>query len=272
MNHAARIRRPEFRRGSGEETDGNACGQRRNAGSPCSRCRSACVDRAWHAGPAWWQRGLSPAPVSRCRGASQEPAGSARMSLAVHEPHGQGDQGHRDLETEGRGNQTVSAVPLLELRDISKEFPGVKALDGVSFPVWPGEVHMLLGENGAGKSTLIKVLCGAYRADSGEFLRRRAVQRSRRRRRAAARHRGHLPGILPRSASRHRAEHLSRPRAARPRCPARSTAGGCTPTPDACSDARRRHRHAHAGRTGSASRSSRWSRSPRRCRRTRASW
>ena len=63
----------------------------------------------------------------------------------------------------------VSAVPLLELRDISKEFPGVKALDGVSFPVWPGEVHMLLGENGAGKSSLMKVLCGAYRADSGEF-------------------------------------------------------------------------------------------------------
>jgi ribose transport system ATP-binding protein len=67
------------------------------------------------------------------------------------------------------GQAAAGAVPLLELRGISKEFPGVKALDNVSFPVWPGEVHMLLGENGAGKSSLIKVLCGAYRADSGEF-------------------------------------------------------------------------------------------------------
>jgi ribose transport system ATP-binding protein len=60
-------------------------------------------------------------------------------------------------------------VPLLELRGISKEFPGVRALDDVSFAVWPGEVHMLLGENGAGKSSLMKVLCGADSADSGEF-------------------------------------------------------------------------------------------------------
>jgi ribose transport system ATP-binding protein len=64
------------------------------------------------------------------------------------------------------------APPLLELRGISKAFPGVKALDDVSFGVWPGEVHMLLGENGAGKSTLMKVLCGAYRADAGEFFHR----------------------------------------------------------------------------------------------------
>jgi len=62
--------------------------------------------------------------------------------------------------------------PLLELRGISKAFPGVKALDDVSFAVRPGEVHMLLGENGAGKSTLMKVLCGAYRADAGEFFSR----------------------------------------------------------------------------------------------------
>lgn len=60
-------------------------------------------------------------------------------------------------------------VPLLELRNISKHFPGVRALDAVSFSVYPGEVHMLLGENGAGKSSLMKVLCGAYRADEGTF-------------------------------------------------------------------------------------------------------
>ncbi|CCD96141.1 fused D-ribose transporter subunits of ABC superfamily: ATP-binding components [Bradyrhizobium sp. ORS 375] len=59
-------------------------------------------------------------------------------------------------------------APLLELRGISKQFPGVKALDDVSFAVYPGEVHMLLGENGAGKSSLMKILCGAYSADAGE--------------------------------------------------------------------------------------------------------
>jgi ribose transport system ATP-binding protein len=60
-------------------------------------------------------------------------------------------------------------TPLLELRGISKHFTGVQALDNVSFQLHAGEVHMLLGENGAGKSTLMKVLCGAYQADAGEF-------------------------------------------------------------------------------------------------------
>ena len=64
----------------------------------------------------------------------------------------------------------ASPVPLLQLRGISKTFPGVKALDDVSFALYPGEVHMLLGENGAGKSSLMKVLCGAYSADAGEFF------------------------------------------------------------------------------------------------------
>ena len=61
-------------------------------------------------------------------------------------------------------------APLFELRGISKQFPGVQALDDVSFEIARGEVHMLLGENGAGKSTLMKVLCGAYRADAGELF------------------------------------------------------------------------------------------------------
>ena len=61
-------------------------------------------------------------------------------------------------------------APLFELCDISKSFPGVQALDGVSLEIRAGEVHVLLGENGAGKSSLMKVLCGAYQADKGEFL------------------------------------------------------------------------------------------------------
>ena len=59
----------------------------------------------------------------------------------------------------------------LSLRNISKTFPGVKALDQVQLDVGHGEIHALVGENGAGKSTLIKILSGVYAPDpGGEFL------------------------------------------------------------------------------------------------------
>ncbi|WP_329222074.1 sugar ABC transporter ATP-binding protein [Streptomyces sp. NBC_01485] len=57
--------------------------------------------------------------------------------------------------------------PVLEMTGIVKEFPGVRALSGVDFRLFPGEIHALMGENGAGKSTMIKVLTGVYSLDGG---------------------------------------------------------------------------------------------------------
>ena len=67
---------------------------------------------------------------------------------------------------DGRKGRT----PMLELKAISKEFPGVRALKDVSVRFSDGEVHALLGENGAGKSTLIKIISGIYQADAGEIF------------------------------------------------------------------------------------------------------
>ena len=59
---------------------------------------------------------------------------------------------------------------VLELKGITKIFPGVKALNKVHFQLKPGEVHALMGENGAGKSTFIKVITGVHKAEEGEMF------------------------------------------------------------------------------------------------------
>ena len=70
-----------------------------------------------------------------------------------------------------KGESTLSErKTFIELKGIEKIFPGVKALDGVSFDIREGEVHSLCGENGAGKSTLIKVMTGAHARDGGQYL------------------------------------------------------------------------------------------------------
>ena len=64
----------------------------------------------------------------------------------------------------------MTSAPLLEMRGISKRFPGVVALDAVDFHIARGEVVALVGENGAGKSTLMKILGGVHQPDAGEIL------------------------------------------------------------------------------------------------------
>src|ERR671917_553318 len=63
----------------------------------------------------------------------------------------------------------ATTSPLLEARGLVKEFPGVRALDGVSLTCHEGRVHALVGENGAGKSTLVRTLTGNQQADAGEL-------------------------------------------------------------------------------------------------------
>lgn len=65
---------------------------------------------------------------------------------------------------------THDGTPLVELRDIHVAFGGVKAVDGVTVDLYPGEIVALVGGNGAGKTTLIRTLSGAHKADSGEIL------------------------------------------------------------------------------------------------------
>jgi len=63
----------------------------------------------------------------------------------------------------------VSASPALEVRNLTKHFPGVLALDRVCFVLGRGEIHALVGQNGAGKSTMINVLSGMVAPDAGEI-------------------------------------------------------------------------------------------------------
>jgi ribose transport system ATP-binding protein len=66
--------------------------------------------------------------------------------------------------------KSENSEPLLEVRNISKRFPGVQALNDVSLKFFPGRVHAVVGENGAGKSTLMKIMAGAYTPDTGEVI------------------------------------------------------------------------------------------------------
>ena len=76
-----------------------------------------------------------------------------------------------NLEKSFSGKETSNMSEyLLEMRDVCKSFPGVKALDHVQLKLHPGKVHALMGENGAGKSTLMKCMFGIYKMDEGQVF------------------------------------------------------------------------------------------------------
>ena len=136
----------------------------------------------------------------------------------------------------GRAREAGQAMsePLLSIRNLTKRFGGLVAVDDVSLDVRRGEVVGLLGDNGAGKSTLIKCVSGVYQPDEGEIVfDGEPVAFATPDGRAPRRHRDDLPGPRARQQSRRRRQHLPRPRGqeallrrARPDARRQADAGG----------------------------------------------
>ena len=128
-------------------------------------------------------------------------------------------------------NSNPAGTPLVEMRNISIAFGGIKAVDHASVDLFPGEVVGLLGHNGAGKSTLIKILSGAYKRDAGADLRQwREGGDQQPARRQEIRHRDDLPDAGAGRQCRRRRQPLSWPRA-EDRLGARSTTSRWKPRP-----------------------------------------
>ena len=147
------------------------------------------------------------------RKASRKPGKPAKLPK-VQEVHDTpaaviGAQPHKNLRERG--------TPLIEMRDISIAFGGIKAVDHATVDLYPGEVVGLLGHNGAGKSTLIKVLSGAYKRDAGQvFINGQEVNIDNPRDAKGARHRDDLPDARPCRQCRCRRQSLSGPRIENP--------------------------------------------------------
>ena len=199
--------------------------------APCTRRTTALSSTLPIAVRDGWERGVEanshcdelrtcPMLLNRSRkgkakrsAAKQEGRRGTSMSIdgvAPREPNAGGDwRPTPDVQ------DSTSPPPTLELRGISKTFPGVRALTDVSLSIWSGETHTLLGENGAGKSTLMKVLCGAVSADSGEILCGGRPARIASTADARAWDRCHFPRIFTRPSSRRRPQCVSGAGAAR---------------------------------------------------------
>src|SRR5699024_9316155 len=130
--------------------------------SPSSPARRSTPTSSCRARPSTRRKPLR----KRCPTASSDPTARCGRAELLDAPS-RTAAASTDAATTVMDEPMSEPVPIVEMQDISIEFPGVKALDAVDFRLFPGEIHSLMGENGAGKSTLIKALTGVYQIDSG---------------------------------------------------------------------------------------------------------
>jgi len=119
-----------------------------------------------------WAQVLQPAPgaaVASEPAAAARPAGNVATTAATNAATTAATNAATTAATNAAAARVATAVPLLEVHNLSKSFKGVRALDAVSFDVRPGEILGLLGPNGSGKSTFINVVSGHFPASGGEI-------------------------------------------------------------------------------------------------------
>ena len=148
--------------GAGRGTDGVGSDP---AGAPLDGRRAVVDAGAGLDAEGTGSRSGAPGAAPAGRGAATD-AGE-RGSIGDAGSAAAGNEASRD----GGGDAEPGGTPVLALSEVSKTFGGVRALDGVSFAVRPGEVHCLAGENGSGKSTLIKIVTGVHDPDPGGEIR-----------------------------------------------------------------------------------------------------
>src|SRR5690606_27279840 len=129
--------------------------------------------RYWHLPRTKLFTPLKPVPSNTRQGPglgqAPNPSSTGHVSPGASDSLSVVSSGSANRAASQQGSTSSNSTPLLRLEGVVKQFPGVRALDGVGFELRPGEVHVLFGENGAGKSTIINIIAGIFTPDEGRY-------------------------------------------------------------------------------------------------------